>query len=167
MGQVLASVNTIKTNIAETRAIRAAENAANNARAAQGTGNTSPNTGAAQGTGNTSQNTGTGRLQLDLEFFGDKSGGGRSKNDLKPDPKATGDHSTFKVEPNTNAVTNYETWRVNPQNPRGFDTVIRYDGIGKPHFNNAIGGYVDTPHVHDRLTPGDVRPPNLWEIPWR
>jgi RHS repeat-associated protein len=60
--------------------------------------------------------------------FGDGGvgGGGRGSNRLKPDPNATGDHTTFGRDANDN-VTAYETWTPNPKNPTGFDTVKRVD----------------------------------------
>ena len=90
---------------------------------------------------------------------------GRAKNKLKPDPNATGPHTTYKVDPNTGEITNYVEWEPNPQNPSGFDEAKRYDGTGGSHYNKATGTDVDTPHVHDPKAPGGVRSPYDWEIP--
>jgi len=86
-------------------------------------------------------------------------------NKLKPDPAAAGDHTTFKRDPATGRITHYETWTTNKKNPSGFDTQRRYHGTGEPHFNKATRVDVSSPHVHDKQTPGGVRPPLPWEIP--
>lgn len=43
----------------------------------------------------------------------------------------------------------------------------RYDGqqIKEVHFNKVLQKQIPTPHVHDPLTPGGIRPAELWEIP--
>ena len=89
---------------------------------------------------------------------------GRAINKLKPNSSATGAHSTFKVDPKTGKITNYATWKPNPKNPSGFDEVIRYDGVGDPHYNKVTQEYL-MPHVHDKTTPGKVRAPYSDEIP--
>ncbi|MCI9250178.1 MAG: hypothetical protein HFG99_13805 [Dorea sp.] len=89
---------------------------------------------------------------------------GRAKNNLRPDPNATGAHSTFKRDPVTGKITNYATYRVNPKNPTGFDEVIRYDGVGAPH-TNKVTGEVLMPHIHDKKAIGGLRKPETWEIP--
>ena len=89
---------------------------------------------------------------------------GRAKNNLRPDPNATGAHSTFKRDPVTGKITNYATYRVNPKNPTGFDEVIRYDGVGSPHRNKVTGEEL-MPHVHDKKAIGGLRGPEKWEIP--
>ncbi|MBS4761604.1 hypothetical protein KG089_02630 [Carnobacteriaceae bacterium zg-ZUI252] len=50
-------------------------------------------------------------------------------------------------------------------NPSGFQEVKGYDGIGAGHTNSLINKKIDTPHVHDKGTPGDIRIPESWEIP--
>ena len=95
---------------------------------------------------------------MDLQYFG------KSKNKLQPDPDAIGPHSTFKGDPNTRKITNYETYEVNPKNPTGFDTKLRYDGIGTPHYNKKTGEEL-LPHVHDKNAPGGVRKPYPYEKP--
>lgn len=85
---------------------------------------------------------------------------------MTPDSRSKGDHTTFKRNPITNEITNYKTWRVNPQNPKGFDSVKRFDGTGRPHTNPFTGEQL-MPHVHDKTVPGGVRPPLSWEIPIR
>jgi hypothetical protein len=92
------------------------------------------------------------------------TGGKRSKNNLKPDSRAEGPHTTFKRSPDTGKVTNYETWKPNPKNPTGFDSEKRYDGIGSPHYDPVTQEYL-MPHIHDKTVPGKLRAPIPWEIP--
>jgi hypothetical protein len=83
----------------------------------------------------------------------------RGGNNLKPDPNATGDHSTFVRNPATGKVTHYATYKQNPMNPSGFDELLRFDGIGRAH--NGI----PTPHMHAKSIPRGARPALPWEIP--
>jgi hypothetical protein len=87
----------------------------------------------------------------------------RHKNDLEPDPNATGPHSVYKRDPGTGKVTNYETYEPNAQNPTGWDKAGRFDGVGKPHFDKGSGQYL-MPHFHD-FRNHDVRSPYPDEIP--
>ena len=48
-------------------------------------------------------------------------------------------------------------------NDLGYE-VIGYDGVGKAHQNSATGEDL-IPHVHDKTVPGDLRKPNIDEIP--
>ena len=81
-------------------------------------------------------------------------GKGRAGNKLKPDAEATGPHTTFKRDPNTGKITNYETWgKTDPRNPNPFESKIRFDGTGKPHFNKVTGEKL-LPHVHDKTILG-------------
>jgi hypothetical protein len=57
-------------------------------------------------------------------------------NKLKPDPAATGAHTTFKTDPVTGEVTGHATWDANAM------PVQRTDIVGKDH------GGVPTPHTH-------------------
>jgi RHS repeat-associated protein len=66
----------------------------------------------------------------------DQSSGGRSKNDVKPDPNASGAHSVPKKDSNGNTV-GYTTF-----NDKG-GAVKRVDVKGGAH------GGVETPHVHE------------------
>jgi len=95
-----------------------------------------------------------------------RGGGGGGRMGLRPNPKAVGPHSTFRVGPNGKA-THYETWQpqTNPRNPAPWESVKRFDAEGDPHFNKATQEYVPTPHVHDPRAPGGVRPANPSEIP--
>jgi hypothetical protein len=43
---------------------------------------------------------------------------GRGKNRLQFDPRAVGDHTTFRRGPD-GRVTHYQDWHRNPQNPNG------------------------------------------------
>lgn len=83
-------------------------------------------------------------------------------NILKPDPGATGAHTTPKCGPE-GKITGYQEWVPNPKNPTGFDAGRRVDVTGKPHTNKD-GTRVPTPHVHE---PGekDVRPAEPDELP--
>jgi hypothetical protein len=94
-------------------------------------------------------------------------GGGRALNKLRPDTSAVGAHTTFRVDPSSGRVTHYETWhpQTNPRNPNRWESAKRYDGVGGAHFNKSTGADVPTPHVHDRTTPGGVRPPLPDEVP--
>ena len=90
-------------------------------------------------------------------------GGGRGANHLRPDPSASGAHTTIRRGA-SGQITHYETLVPNPRNPNGFDWQIRYHGIGGTHNG------VPTPHVHvrDKLYPKGVRKPFPWEYPdWR
>lgn len=89
---------------------------------------------------------------------------GRGKNNLKPDTNAQGAHSVYKRDSNTGKITNYKTYEPNPKNPSGFDDIIGYDGVGRPHVNKATGESL-MPHVHDKTVPGGVRAPYPYEIP--
>lgn len=85
------------------------------------------------------------------------------KPNLKPDPDATGPHTTMKYN-SEGKITNYEEWSVNPRNPSGFDSVKRVDTqYANPHPHmNKDGVKVYSPHVHEK---GDVRPALSWELP--
>lgn len=92
---------------------------------------------------------------------------GRSSNKLCPDPRATGDHTTFKTDNNGN-VYKYETYE---KTKTGYDNPVkRFDGgrpdgtQGRPH-ENSMGESVDTPHVQGKSIPDGVRPPVPSEIP--
>jgi RHS repeat-associated protein len=77
------------------------------------------------------------------------SGQGRGKNNRKPDPEATGDHSVSSDRGST-------TFEKNDKNPKGFQEKKRVDTKG------AADNGVPTPHVHEN---GKVRPAELDEIP--
>ena len=89
---------------------------------------------------------------------------GRGKNKIKSDPNAQGAHSVYKRDPVTRKITNYRTYKPNPKSPSGFDEVLGYDGVGKPHVNKITGESL-LPHVHDKTVPGGVRAPYPYEIP--
>lgn len=90
------------------------------------------------------------------------TGGGRGANNLKPDPKAEGPHSTFK-RGEDGKVSGHAEFQPNDKNPSGFDQTKRVDVTGKPHTNRD-GTSVPTPHVHEKGTK-DVRPARPDEIP--
>ncbi len=89
---------------------------------------------------------------------------GKGKNKIKPDENAAGDHTVFKRDNLTDEITNYKTYKVNHRNPTGFDEVLGYDGIGSTHQNKVTGEEL-MPHIHDKNAIGQVRKPNLDEIP--
>jgi RHS repeat-associated protein len=98
---------------------------------------------------------------------GSGGGGGKGSNHLKPDPNASGDHSTYRQNQN-GETTAYETWTENSKNPSGYDSAVRVDtqySGGASHYNKATGKYVPVPHVHDPTVPGGVRPANPGELP--
>ena len=72
-------------------------------------------------------------------------GGGRGANNLKPDPNATGPHSTWKTDADGN-ITGHAEWKPNPQNPSGFDQAKRVD---TQHAN---------PHTHHNKATGEAVP---------
>ncbi len=91
-------------------------------------------------------------------------GGGRGKNNLQPDLDATGPHTTFKRNPDTGEITNYETWgQTDPRNPNPWESQLRVDLEGDPHYSKQLGMDVETPHYH---APGiDVRPARPDQFP--
>jgi RHS repeat-associated protein len=92
---------------------------------------------------------------------------GRKLKRLTPDPNAEGPHSTFKRQGGTGPTRNYVEWGDNPfpLYPKRWIVKKRVDVVGKPHFNPVSGEYVPTPHVHDKLVPGKIRPAMPQEIP--
>jgi len=91
-----------------------------------------------------------------------------SRNHFTPDINATGAHTVFRRDPITNKVTHYETYRpqTNPFDPKPWESVKRFDGVGSdPHFNKITRENIGAPHVHDPSAPGGLRPPQPWEIP--
>ena len=88
----------------------------------------------------------------------------RVKNKIRPHPNAKCDHVVYKTDPTTGKITNYKVYKVNSKNPTGFDEIVGYDGVGKAHRNKATKEAL-LPHVHDGNTPGQLRKPNIDEIP--
>ena len=73
-----------------------------------------------------------------------------------------------KRNKDTGQIINYKTYKRNPRRPdTGFDEVIGYDGVGKPHYNSKTKENISTPHVHDKKVPGKIRIPYDYEIPKR
>ena len=87
---------------------------------------------------------------------------GRGANRLKPDPEATGPHSTFKRGADGN-VSNHAEYKPNARNPSGSQQVKRVDVSGKEH-TNPDGTVVPTPHVEEAGKKG-VRPAQPDELP--
>lgn len=97
------------------------------------------------------------------------AGAGRGGNKLLPHPEAQGSHTSFKRDPTTGKISAYETYspQSNPRNPNPWQFEKRVDTqYSKPHehFNKTTQQDVPTPHVHDPLTPGGVRPAEPWEL---
>lgn len=88
---------------------------------------------------------------------------GRGANNLKPDSAAKGPHSTFKTD--AQGVRGHAEWKPNAKNPTGFDQAKRVDVRGKSHYNSATKERVSTPHVHEKGTPGGLRPARPNEVP--
>ncbi len=84
--------------------------------------------------------------------------GGRGKNRMQFDPRAVGDHTTFRRGPD-GRVKHYQDWHREPRNPNGFDKGRRFDGAGKPHSG------VPTPHMNERgggvTGRGDMKPSDV------
>ncbi|MCP5024211.1 MAG: hypothetical protein GY930_20880, partial [bacterium] len=91
-------------------------------------------------------------------FKSDGQKKGRGRNNLKPDPDASGPHSTWKSNGDGD-VTGHSEWQPNPRNPTGWDERKRVDTqYGRSHSH----GGVQTPHVHEG---GGVRPAGPGELP--
>ncbi|MFL9583445.1 RHS repeat-associated core domain-containing protein [Stenotrophomonas sp. AB1(2024)] len=92
----------------------------------------------------------------------DAARSGRNANKLRPDPNASGAHSTFKRGEDGN-ISNTATYELNSNNPTGFQEVKRVDVTGKAHVN-PDGSAVATPHVKDAGQKG-VRPALPEDLP--
>ncbi|MDF2382472.1 hypothetical protein JMG10_13400 [Nostoc ellipsosporum NOK] len=106
------------------------------------------------------------------------SGAGRAANKMKPDPEATGDHTTFERDQNGD-IYKYQDWTKNPFNPTGFDDGKRFDG-GKPdgsadapHYDKYTKKWVETPQVTEKIQVDGrkklkevTRSPNSNELPF-
>jgi hypothetical protein len=64
-------------------------------------------------------------------------------------------------------VTHYETYQpqTNPFDPKPWESVVRYDGVGVGHTNKILRKKIETPHMHDPQYPGGVRYVDDWEMP--
>jgi hypothetical protein len=69
--------------------------------------------------------------------------------------------------PLTGKISHYETFapQTNPRNPNPWESLKRYDGNGIGHTNKILQKKIETPHMHDPLCPGGIRPSSAWEIP--
>ncbi|MGL4824961.1 MAG: DUF637 domain-containing protein [Alphaproteobacteria bacterium] len=83
---------------------------------------------------------------------------------MKPESRADGDHTVFKMDAN-GKIKNYETYTKNPKNPSGFDSKKRVDLQGAPHTNKKTEVKIPAPHVKGKDIPGGVRPARPDEIP--
>ena len=84
-----------------------------------------------------------------------------------PDAQAEGAHSVFRRDPMSGKVTHYDTYKPqsNPYDPKPWELVKRYDGMGKGHRNKVLKELINTPHVHDPNFPGKIRYPFPEEMP--
>ncbi|MBN1853268.1 MAG: hypothetical protein JW829_11110 [Pirellulales bacterium] len=91
---------------------------------------------------------------------GVNKGSSRGKNNLKPDPKAEGPHSTFKRN-SEGKVSGHTEWKPqsNPRDPKPWEQVKRVD---TQYANPHIHGDVPTPHTHQG---GRIRPAHPSELP--
>jgi RHS repeat-associated protein len=92
-----------------------------------------------------------------------------SRRRFEPDPKAEGEHTTYRRDPITDKITHYETYKpqTNPYDPKPWESIKRYDNSGQiqqSHFNKILKKDIPEPHVHDS-SPGGVRPAEFWEMP--
>ncbi|WP_326797252.1 DUF6531 domain-containing protein [Streptomyces sp. NBC_01808] len=92
------------------------------------------------------------------------NGGKGRKKGLRPDPNATGPHTTFRRDASTGRVVHYAEWapQSNPKNPAPWEMVKRADMQGQPHFDKTTGQVIPTPHIN--LPDGSARPAEPWEI---
>ena len=90
-----------------------------------------------------------------------------ARNRFVADANATGAHSVFRRDPMTGKVTHYETYRpqTNPFNPNPWESIKRFDAMGKSHRNKILKQDILTPYIHESSYPGNVRYPQLWEVP--
>jgi hypothetical protein len=88
---------------------------------------------------------------------------------LQPFEDAQGLHTVFKFDSETGKIRSYETFipNTNPQDPKKWQSLSRFDRFGAPHYNKATKQNVPTPHVNDRSIAGGVRPATPDEIPGR
>ncbi|NGX36936.1 MAG: tRNA3(Ser)-specific nuclease WapA [Chlamydiae bacterium] len=89
------------------------------------------------------------------------------RNILKADLQAEGAHTVFRRNPINGEITHYESFRLqtNRFDPKLWESTKRFDRIGKGHINKATKKIVDTPHIHDPNCIGEIRIPEMWEIP--
>ncbi len=92
----------------------------------------------------------------------------KNSNKLKPDEKASGDHSSFTRDKDGN-IYKYETYEktsTGHNNP-----VKRFDGgkpdgtQGAPHINKSTQESISTPHIQGKNIPGGARKPEPSELP--
>jgi RHS repeat-associated protein len=124
--------------------------------------------GQAKTTGETLNHLGKAAVNANSIPIAGGPGSGKAVNKLKPDPLATGNHTTFKTN-NMGKVYKYETYKQT--NSGHFNPVKRFDG-GKPdgsagaaHVNKKTKQAIPTPHVQGKDIPGGVRPASPYEIP--
>ncbi|MEN2424288.1 RHS repeat-associated core domain-containing protein [Streptomyces rimosus] len=82
---------------------------------------------------------------------------------LRPDPDATGPHTTFRRDGTTGQVTHYAEWgpQDNPRDPAPWKMTKRADMVGPAHYDRTTGETIPTPHVN--LPDGSARPTEPWE----
>lgn len=84
-----------------------------------------------------------------------------------PDINATGAHTVFRRDLSTGRITHYETYipQTNKFDPKLWESIKRFDKIGDEHWNKILQEDIFTPHVHEKICPGGIRPAMPWEIP--
>ncbi|MFE3553029.1 RHS repeat-associated core domain-containing protein [Streptomyces kronopolitis] len=82
---------------------------------------------------------------------------------LRPDPDATGPHTTFRRDGTTGQVNHYAEWgpQDNPHDPAPWKMTKRADMVGPAHYDRTTGETIPTPHVN--LPDGSARPTEPWE----
>ena len=84
-----------------------------------------------------------------------------------PKEGAPGKHTVYRIDPETGEITRYEEFKpqTNPNDPKPWESVKRYDRDGNGHYNKETGQDVPNPHVHDPTAAGGLREPMPNEIP--
>jgi hypothetical protein len=101
--------------------------------------------------------------KLKIKF--DNKNKGKGKNKIKPDPEYYGkDHMVIKRDADGKIIS-YATYKKNPKNPPTYvELEKRVDLYGSSHYNKVLDENIPTPHVHEKNTPGGVRPAAQNEI---
>ncbi len=49
--------------------------------------------------------------------------------------------------------------------PKGWESMLKFHGVGYSHHNKILRKDIYTPHVHDPTFPGGIRPAEIYETP--
>jgi len=73
----------------------------------------------------------------------------------------------FRRDPITGRVNHYEPFRpqTNPYDPKPWESMLRFDLMGRAHTNKYFKSKISTPHIHGPHSPGGIRPAWPDEIP--